>query len=290
MADTEQLRIAINKFVDETVPRARLIVEGDANTVVPTDSGQTPSFAKAIFDFQNNGQSAVSNFVSNSGSAITSFTTNSENAISTFNIEGGLAIQAQVDRVTDAFSAVGFGFETEKIDFQAGLEQTAGHSQLDFDSNPDLVLNAGDGDERHKVVRYILNSKQFGVGVVPYPDGDEAGATGADIPVDLISLFGPHRHFFVKVSIYGGTNVNAGAIRTWFREIYLSARFNSGGPLIDLDANETTSIDGSFHNGPNSVDVNVTEVNDKVNFNISTGGNGGDISTMSIELISKINF
>lgn len=182
------------------------------------------------------------------------------------------------------------GVSSETYEFQAGLEQTASHSQLDFDTNPNLVLNAGDGDERHKVVRYILNSNQMGVGVVPYPDGDEAGATGADIPVDLISLFGLHRHFFVKVSIYGGQGGNIGSNRFWFRGIYLSARFNADGLLLDHEVSESTSVNGSFNSGTNSVDVNVTEVNDKVNFNISTAGIGGNISTLSVELISKLKF
>ena len=289
MADTEQLRIAINKFVEETSPRAQAIVEGGVTEVVTTNSGQVPSFAKAIFDFGNRSQSAITNFTTNSGDAITNFTTNSENAISDFNLDGGLAIQAQVDRVTDAFSAVGFGFETEKIDFQAGLEQTAGHSQLDFDSNPDLVLNAGDGDERHKVVRYILNSKQAGVGVVPYPDGGEAGATGADIPINLTGLFGNHLHFFVKVTIYGGRGPNSGASRFWNREFLLSARFRAAGSLLDHEVSVLNSIDGSFHAGQNTVAIAITEVNGEINFNVSTAGQGGDVSTFAIELISKIN-
>lgn len=53
MATSEQLKLAIDTFVDITGPRAQAIVNGANDATVETDNGILPTFAKSIKDFED---------------------------------------------------------------------------------------------------------------------------------------------------------------------------------------------------------------------------------------------
>lgn len=53
MATSLQLKNAIDQFVDETAVRAFAIVNGATTETVITNSGEVKTFAKAIYDFEN---------------------------------------------------------------------------------------------------------------------------------------------------------------------------------------------------------------------------------------------
>ena len=80
MATAQQLKDTIDQFVDITAPKAYQIVNGGDTETVTTDAGVIPTFAKAIFDFQNDGTGAINTFNTNSADSIANF----EMAISGF--------------------------------------------------------------------------------------------------------------------------------------------------------------------------------------------------------------
>ena len=53
MATPSELKVSVDRFIDETEPRARAIVNGADNETVTTDIGEIKTFAKAIADFEN---------------------------------------------------------------------------------------------------------------------------------------------------------------------------------------------------------------------------------------------
>jgi hypothetical protein len=93
MATTLELQTAINRFVATTEPKAFALVNGANNETVVIGASVTPTFAKSIKDFQDQGQQKINEFEIQSSTLLEDFQDQGQEKIDEFEIQSSTLLE-----------------------------------------------------------------------------------------------------------------------------------------------------------------------------------------------------